>query len=226
MGGRFHFLSLGSDSPGITLFPDNRDNLAALGFFAGYDSRDFWTNPHRGWWNEVEVSRNFWDGDFWTFNIDFRRFQPLAGRHTLAFFSLTTLQTGTVGEELPLHQDFHLVGTNSVRGWGLDSTRGKNQFINTIEYRYQWVPPRALKVFGFNFYLGVQLALFGDFGLAWDDRSEDNLRPGDSIASSFCGCDSARLRLRPTGQWGRLSNWDSGKVGHTAPPRQVGLDER
>ena len=45
IGGRLHFLSLGSDSPGITLSPDNRDNIAALGFFAGYDSRDFWTNP-------------------------------------------------------------------------------------------------------------------------------------------------------------------------------------
>lgn len=178
VGGRLHFLSLGSDSPGITLSPDNRDNIASLGFFAGYDSRDFWTNPHRGWWNEIEVSKSGdllgGDGDFWTFNFDVRRFQPLADRHILALFFLTTLQTGEVGEAIPLHQDFHLGGSNSIRGWGLDSTKGKNQFINTIEYRYEWVPPRARKVFGFNFYLGVQLALFGDFGVAWNHRAQKN----------------------------------------------------
>ena len=178
IGGRLHFLSLGSDSPGITLSPDNRDNIAALGFFAGYDSRDFWTNPHRGWWNEIEVSKSGnllgGDVDFWTFNFDVRRFQPLADQHILALFTLTTLQTGEVGETIPLHQDFHLGGSNSIRGWGLDSTKGKNQFINTIEYRYEWVPPRARKVFGFNFYLGVQLALFGDFGVAWNDRAQKN----------------------------------------------------
>ncbi len=173
IGGRFSFLSLGSDIPGITLSNDNRDNTATLGFFLGYDSRDFWTNPQRGWWNEVEVSKSGGflggDGDFWTFNFDVRRFHPLADRHILAFFSLTTLQTGTVGEDLPLYQDFHLGGTNSIRGWGLDSARGKNQFINTIEYRYNLMAPKAWKVFGVSFYLGLQVALFSDLGRAWGD---------------------------------------------------------
>lgn len=177
IGGHFNFLSLGSDTPGTTLSQDNRDNTPSLAFFIGYDSRDFWTNPHRGWWNEVEVSKNGGflggDGDFWRVHFDVRRFQPLADRHTLAFFSLTTLQTGTVGVEVPLYQDFHLGGTNSIRGWGLDSTRGKNQFINTLEYRYDLMTPKAWSVFGVSFYLGLQVALFGDLGIAWEN-SEGN----------------------------------------------------
>ena len=72
-------------------------------------------------------------GDFWRVHFDVRRFQPLADRHTLAFFSLTTLQMGTVGVEIPIYQDFQLGGGNSIRGWGLESTSGKNQFINTLE---------------------------------------------------------------------------------------------
>jgi outer membrane protein assembly factor BamA len=123
----------------------------------------------RGWWNEVDVSKSGGDADFWTFNFDVRRFQPLAHRHTLAFFSLTTLQTGAVGMEISADLGFQLGGTNSIRGWGLDSTRGKNQFINTIEYRYDLMVPRPLSVFGISFYLGLQLALFGDLGIAWED---------------------------------------------------------
>jgi outer membrane protein insertion porin family len=173
IGGHFNFLSLGSDTAGTTLSANNRDNTPSLAFFIGYDSRDFWTSPHRGWWNEVEVSQNGGflggDGDFWRVNFDVRRFQPLAARHTLAFFSLTTLQTGTVGVKVPIYQDFHLGGTNSIRGWGLDSTRGKNQFINTLEYRYDLMTPKAWSVFGVSFYLGLQVALFGDLGTAWGD---------------------------------------------------------
>ena len=173
IGGHVNFLSLGSDTPATTLSANNRDNIPSLAFFIGYDSRDFWTSSHRGWWNEVEVSKNGGflggDGDFWRVHFDVRRFQPLADRHTLAFFSLTTLQTGTVGVEIPLHQDFHLGGTNSIRGWGFDSTRGKNQFINTIEYRYDLMAPKAWSVFGVTFYLGLQVALFGDLGIAWED---------------------------------------------------------
>jgi len=174
IGGHFNFLSLGSDTAGTTLSVNNRDNTPSLALFIGHDSRDLWSNPHRGWWNEVDVSQNGGflggDGDFWRVHFDVRRFQPLADRHTLAFFSLTTLQTGTVGVEIPIYQDFHLGGTNSIRGWGLDSTSGKNQTINTLEYRYDLLVPKAWSVFGFNFYVGLQVALFGDLGTAWGDN--------------------------------------------------------
>ncbi len=49
IGGHFNFLSLGSDTAGTTLSANNRDNTPSLAFFIGYDSRDFWTSPHRGW---------------------------------------------------------------------------------------------------------------------------------------------------------------------------------
>jgi outer membrane protein assembly factor BamA len=176
IGGKLGLLQMKSDVPGITLSADNRDRLPGLGFFIGYDSRDLWSNPHRGWWNEIEVMNRGGilggDGDYLTFNIDIRRYQPIAERHTLAFFSLTTLQTGTVGIDIPVHQDFHLGGTNTIRGWGLNASVGKNQFINTAEYRYTLMQPRDLSFKGFTLYLGIQLADFGDFGIAWNDSNE------------------------------------------------------
>ena len=75
--------------------------------------------------------------DFWTYTIDVRRYEPLAARHTLALFSLASLRTGRVGEDIPVYLQFNLGGTNTVRGWTLGAREGKNQFINTLEYRYE-----------------------------------------------------------------------------------------
>ncbi len=172
IGGLFGFLSLGGDVEGVTSSPNNRDNLPKLGGFVGYDSRDLPTNPHAGWWSEADVAKTGGDGDYWTFNLDLRRYQPIIPRHTLALFSLTTLQSGQVGQEIPEYMDFHIGGTNTVRGWHFDSQHGKNQFLNTIEYRYTLLEPGPLAVKGLNLKLGVQLAAFGDLGVAWNHGNE------------------------------------------------------
>ena len=172
LGGRLGYLSLGSDRDGVTLSDDNRDNIPSAGLFLGYDNRDLVTDTHRGWWNEFDMSKNSGDADYWTFIFDVRRYQPIAQRHTLALFSLLTLQTGEVGEDIPIYMDFHIGGTNTIRGWDLGARSGKNQFINTVGYRYSLVKPRPFKVFGTQLHLGLQLAAFGDFGSAWDESKE------------------------------------------------------
>ncbi|MFQ5603354.1 MAG: BamA/TamA family outer membrane protein [bacterium] len=175
-GVRLAFISIKSDSAGRTLSADNGDFLPTLGVFLGFDSRDLWSNPHRGWWNEFEISRSGGflggDGDFWSFSLDVRKYIPIVNNHTLALFSLTTLRTGAVGKEIPPHQDFHIGGTNSVRGWELDAKRGKNQFINTAEYRVTVIKPNVLNLYGLTADVGLQVALFGDLGLAWNKSAE------------------------------------------------------
>ncbi|MFQ5753324.1 MAG: BamA/TamA family outer membrane protein, partial [bacterium] len=79
-----------------------------------------------------------------------------------------------VGEEIPRHQDFHIGGTNSVRGWELNSRSGKNQFLNTVEYRVTFIEPQMLSFFGLTADVGLQLALFGDLGIAWNESQEFN----------------------------------------------------
>ncbi len=188
----FRFLSLGSDTPGVTLSPDNRDNVPTLGLYLGYDSRDLWSNPRRGWRGEFEFARNGsflgGDGNWWSFSFDVRRYQPIRPRHVLAIFSLTTLQTGQVGKDIPVHLDFAIGGTNSVRGWDLASEQGKNQFINTLEYRWTFWGPRSWSIKGFTADLGLQLALFGDLGIAWNQGS-------DFTADNFIGGYGFGLRL-------------------------------
>ena len=87
-------------------------------------------------------------------------------------FSFATLQSGVVGRDVPLYRNYHIGGGNSLRGWKPDARQGNNQFLNTLEYRYELIPPRSFRVSRFGFYLGVQLAAFGDLGTAWDQGAD------------------------------------------------------
>lgn len=174
-GAGFRFLTLASDVEGNTLSPDGRDNIPAVGVFLGYDDRDRISIPRRGWWNEFLVSKHGIagaDGDFWSFVVDVRRYQLVAPRHTLAFFSLTTLRTGTVGQDVPVYLQLNLGGTNTIRGRSLAERGGKNEEIATVEYHYTVMEPRSWKILGFTGYLGIQLTGFGDLGSAWSNQEE------------------------------------------------------
>ena len=184
LGTRVSFMSVGSDTDGKTLSPDNRDNIPALGLFLERDTRNA-IYPTKGWWNEVEVTKYGifgGDGDWWRFIADMRRYAPLpfGRRHSLAIYSLLTMQTGDVGTDLPVYMDFDIGGTNSVRGWPLGSRTGKNQWLNTLEYWYVLKRQRAYRFWFIKMRLGLQLGLFGDVGTAWDTSQEfeDNFIAG------------------------------------------------
>jgi outer membrane protein insertion porin family len=173
LSGRFGFMSMGSDVPGITLSPTNRDETPALGLVLEYDGRDSPTDPHEGWQGIFDVTQNGGflggDGDFVTTQIDIRRYQPILPRHLLAFFLYGTFQTGVVGEDVPVYRDYQIGGTNSVRGWDSDARRGNNQLLTTLEYRYELVPPKTFRIYKFRMYTGLQLAAFADLGTAWTE---------------------------------------------------------
>jgi outer membrane protein insertion porin family len=165
------FQSLKSDADGKTLSPDNRDNILSVGFAVRYDSRDFLSNPRNGWNSGFDISR-VWSLDtgasHWSSNVDVWRYIQLSGPHILALFSLVTFTSGSVGVEIAEWQQYSLGGTSTVRGWDIGKRYGKNQFINTMEYRYNVIEPRNFEAFGLNASLGVQLAAFFDAGTVWD----------------------------------------------------------
>lgn len=220
IGARFHFLSLKSDLPGITLSPTNKDVTPGVGIVAEYDSRDSWTIPKRGWWNSFDATANGLgaDGNYRTFNFDVRRYQPLAERHGLAIFSLLTLQTGTVGKDLPVHEILHIGGTNSMRGWEINARQGKDQWLNTFEYRYDLVKVHDLAIKKLNFYLGVQLAAFVDSGSAWTESSD--------FSKNFIGGAGLGIRLIvPYVNQVRLDFGFIGQSGHSVIPA-LGMSEK
>jgi outer membrane protein assembly factor BamA len=181
------FFRMRSDVPGITLSPDNDDQLHRLGFAIGWDTRDSWTVPHHGWLNEFQAFKTGGflggDGDFWTLDFDVRRFTPLGERRTLVLAALLTLQPG----EVPEYFRYYLGGANTIRGYSVEDSKelsGKNQLLGTIEYRHTLIPPRRFDILRWSFRFGLELAALGDIGIAWDTSNQfasDRLRGGVGI---------------------------------------------
>ncbi|MEN8007043.1 MAG: BamA/TamA family outer membrane protein, partial [Candidatus Krumholzibacteriota bacterium] len=176
VGGIFSFLSVRSDIDGVTLAPDNHDKATRLGLYLGYDSLDAFIGTSRGWWNEIVLTRAIElfenSSNFVQADVDLRRYHPLADRHTLAGFSLTTLRSGTVGVDVAPWEQFGIGGTNTVRGWNFAARKGRNQMLNTLEYRYTLLKVRGWDLpLGIKYRGGLQLAAFGDWGIGWDEAS-------------------------------------------------------
>lgn len=165
-----------SDVAGKTLDPDNEDHFVRFGLALGYDTRDSWRAPRRGWLNELEVLRSEGDGAFWTTNIDVRRYQPTAPRQHLLLSGLATVQSGTVGEDVPVYLTYHLGGANSIRGYQLETLgptlHGKNQLLATAEYNLTVVDVARRDYWKWSYSLGMQLAVFADAGIAWNEPEE------------------------------------------------------
>jgi len=182
LGAGFSYFTMRSDVDGITLSDDNHDILHRAGVALGYDTRDSWVNPHQGWDTELQVRQTGGflggDGDFVTTDIDVTRYQP-AGRHTLVFNGLSSLQTGEVGTDVPSYLTYLMGGSNTVRGYKLkelgEELSGKNQLLGTIEYQYLLWDVREVLVYGFGITFGLELAAFVDNGTAWNTDNQFNM---------------------------------------------------
>ncbi len=170
--------SLGNDfTPDVILDPDGRDELPGLGLLVEYDTRNLINYPTQGWFSQLTGTQygGFLGGasDFFRVEADLRGYRELAGpNHSLAFYSLATFTLGEMGKDVPFHQDYHIGGTNSVRGWPLGSRAGKNQWLTTGEYWWNISPRRQWRIWKVKWSMGLQLAAFADVGTAWDDSEE------------------------------------------------------
>ena len=177
------YLRVEADRPGHTLSASNLDHLVRLGGSLGYDTRDSWGNPHLGWQNEVEVTKTDGggvlpgDGDFWTTQVDVRRFQPAGSDRTIVLAALLSLQSGsTETQTFPEYMDYRLGGANSIRGFEVTdlgrTLRGRNQLLTTLEFRGSLLPVREYELFNQSADLGLAWALFMDNGVAWDHTEQ------------------------------------------------------
>lgn len=174
--GMVGYFRMQADSVGITLSPDQGDEFFQMGGAIGIDTRDSWRTPHHGWQGEVEIAGFFGEGNFLTTILDVRRFQPITERQTLFIGALTSLRTGTVGEDVPVYLQYRMGGANSIRGYDIDvlgrTLFGKNQMIGTFEYQFNVLPLQAYNFMKWSAALGIQLALFSDTGIAWSDSGD------------------------------------------------------
>ena len=223
LGPRVSYLSVfaGPDSlgavPASILDPDGKDEIPGLGLAAVYDSRNLTTYPTRGWYLEgvVEAFGGSLGGpaNYTRLTLDGRRYFELSGAaHSLALYSLASYTPGVMGRDIPLHQDFNLGGSNTIRGWSNESREGRSQWINTAEYWWNLVPRSDFRLWFLRWSVGLQLAAFVDVGTVWDDQREfhDHWIGGGGVG--------VRLTLPNTG----LLRMDFG-IGETSPSLSLGV---
>ena len=177
VGGILSFLSIRSDRDGKTLSPNNRDKASRLGLYVGYDNLDAFVGTTQGWYNEIVYTRAIKmfenSSRYSQVDLDLRRYQRLADRHTLAGYTLTTVRSGVVGETVAPWEEFGIGGTNTVRGWDFAARQGKNQMLNTLEYRYMLLKPQGWNLpLGIKYRGGLSLAAFADYGIGWYEAPE------------------------------------------------------
>jgi outer membrane protein assembly factor BamA len=77
---------------------------------------------------------------------------------------------------VPGYFTYYLGGANSIRGYDLNVLgpvlNGKNQLLTTAEYNFRLLDIERRDFWRWSFSLGLQLALFGDLGLAWSGSEE------------------------------------------------------
>ena len=176
LNGKFSLFRMKSDVDGKTLDPDNEDTLPRVGASIGWDTRDSWRFPLSGWQNELELWYTWGSGDFWTMNLDLRRWVRVTPRQRLFVGSLTSLQSGTVGVDVPEYLMYRMGGANSIRGYSIEDLGkrlyGKNQLIGTLEYSINLLPLRRWDIWKFALRLGLDFAVFTDAGIAWSDAPD------------------------------------------------------
>lgn len=196
--------------PDLFLAEDGRDRIFGFGLVAEFDTRNRISYPTSGLFLQLAGLQNVVVTDpssrFFRFEADARAYQSLGGPHSLAFYSLATFTDGVMDVDIPLHQDFHIGGTNSVRGWPLGSRVGKSQWLNTAEYWWNVVPMSEFRVWFLRWAVGLQLAAFADAGTVWDDGAEfhDNWIAGGGVGAritvphlGFIRFDVATGKLHP-----------------------------
>ena len=67
---------------------------------------------------------------------------------------------------------------------------GRNQLIGTAEYSFRVVPMRRFDFWKLSFRLGLEVALFGDVGVAWSESRDLNTKRtragGGPSCSAWC----------------------------------------
>jgi outer membrane protein assembly factor BamA len=177
LNGNLAYVGVTSNRDGITLDPDNRDEMITFNLAWGHDSRNSWLVPRDGWRNEwLEVSYFGLDANFWVFQIDLNRYIPIREHHSTVLGPLFTYQTGEVGVEVPPYLQYFMGGANTIRGYKLlelgKEIYGKNQFLFNWEYRWNFYPMRVFQILNWKVNFGFQLAGFADAGTAWT-RDQD-----------------------------------------------------
>lgn len=144
---------------GLTLSQRGYDNRLATGLTFTYDTRDYFLNPHDGWFHTLLFEPSFGDISYFKIFGSFNRYIPIplpfTDQVTLAF----NAQVGSLSaEKVSLYERFYSSGNYAIRGWPENGYfNGERMFLGSAELR-------------FPIYNILSGALFVDTGNFWDQN--------------------------------------------------------
>lgn len=118
------------------------------------DTRDNIHNPQRGSRQSLQLEFAGFGADFnyQKYTYDDQHYFKVGHAQVVAFHAAYGWGNG----HIPESNEYRIGGQNSLRGYRDDQFRGDHTFYGTLEYRFPLVKK-------------VDLAIFTDFGSAWDD---------------------------------------------------------
>jgi len=155
------------------------ERMLAVG--AGYDTRDFRTNPHNGFAVAARYEQyGSWLGGDVTMNrtsLSAAVFVPAAETVTLAL----GVQGAFSGGSIPDYERLRLGGNETVRGFSEGHETGESRAWGTVELRFPVFKKRTFELpILDNFDISGDGAVFGDLGVIWE-------RSGASDAGLMAG---------------------------------------
>lgn len=150
------------------------------------DTRERQMNPHRGFYAEARYTlygeKLGGDGDFSAIIGDFRGYLPAGKRHVFHLSLLGRYRPGT----LPAYELYHAGGVNSLRTFMPDpEICGQNEFLGTLEYRYELFTGRQVSFMDLNAWYGLQLVAGMDNAIEW--LPGETLKGGRYFNSFYAG---------------------------------------
>ena len=134
LGLNLNYTEISATNSELTLSPSNKDILPSVSLLFHYDNRDLKEYAHKGWnlqfWGK-RAGNNKWL-HYYQYGVDFRRYQPVTQKTTLALRAATMFSSGNI----PIYDRMYLGYGERIRGRFYDIYEGENLIFGGVEFRF------------------------------------------------------------------------------------------
>lgn len=180
----FNYLRVSEFQPGRTLSADGKDMYLTLGLGTGFDSRDIFEYPTKGFY--MKTSYNYHgliekEINFSRYNLAVQTYIPMYINKNYYFTAASRIYSSlAIGPVIPYYNHVYLGYSNEyIRGWEGTAFEGEDIFTMYNELRFPIIFPKYVKadklpllktipvINKMDLKYGVYFTLFYDLGTVW-----------------------------------------------------------